>query len=246
MRNLFATLGVALAIGTSGCANADPIDKAEVEEIVRAYLLENPEILREMSIALQEKETEQERALTVAAIQDLDDRITGDVRDIAIGPKDAKVTLVEFFDYNCGYCKTSTEWIRSVIDEHPEDVRVVFKEIPVLDRGRAEGSSRNAARAALAAARQGKYPVMHFSLMNERALTPDRIEKIAEAAGLDMDKFKEDLKDPKLDEHINDNLRLAQEIPALSGTPFFIINDQFRSGADIRALQAMLEDELDS
>ena len=246
MRKTFATLGLALAIGTSGCANADPVDKAEIEEIVRAYLLENPEILREMSIALQDKEAERERALTVAAIQDLDDRITGDPRDIAIGPEDAKVTLVEFFDYNCGYCKTSTEWIREVMEEHPDDVRVVFKEIPVLDRGRAEGSSRRAARAALAAAKQGKYPVMHFSLMNERALTPERIDAIAEAAGLDMDKFKEDMTDSKLDQHLNDNLRLAQEIPSLSGTPFFIINDQFRSGADIAALQQMLDEELES
>ena len=228
----------------SGCAaQAGEVDRAEVEQIVRAYLLENPEILREMSIALQDKEREEEIALTAEALKDLAPRISGDSRDIAIGPENAKVTLVEFFDYNCGYCKQSTEWLRGVIDEHGDDVRVVFKEVPVLDRGR-DGSSRNAARAALAAARQGKYPTLHFSLMNERALTPERVEALVEAAGLDMDKFRTDIKDPALDVHINQNLQLAREIPAMTGTPFFVINDQYVSGANTELLERVLNEEL--
>jgi len=239
---------LASAAMLSGCAAANDsgageVDKDEIEQIVRAYLLENPEILRDMSLALQEKEAAEEVALTAEALKDLAPRISGDARDISIGPDDAKVTLVEFFDYNCGYCKQSTEWVRQVIADHGDDVRVVFKEVPVLDRGR-DGSSRNAARAALAAARQGKYPTLHFSLMNERALTPERVEKLAEAAGLDMTQFREDIKDPALDIHINQNLQLAREIPAMSGTPFFVINDQFVSGANTQALESILAEEL--
>ena len=246
MRLTTALFTLASPLVISACAEADPIQRAEVEEIVREYLLENPEILREMSEALVEKEQEEERALTASILEDYRDRISGDPRDIAIGPEDAKVTLVEFFDYNCGYCKQSTDWVRSVMEDHGDDVRIVFKEVPVLDRGRENGSSRNAAKAALAAGRQGKYTTMHFSLMNERALTPERVEKLAEAAGLDMEQFKEDMADPALDTHINQNLSLARDIPALSGTPFFIINDEWVSGANVPELERVLEEELGS
>jgi len=127
--------------------------------------------------------------------------------------------------------------------EQGDDVRIVFKEVPVLDRGK-DGSSRNAARAALAAARQGQYTKLHFSLMNERALTPARVEKLAEAAGLDMEKFRKDMKDPAINIHIDQNLQLAREIPALSGTPFFIINDKYVSGARTEELKRLLKEEL--
>jgi protein-disulfide isomerase len=240
----FLTLSVAASVlALAGCAQADP-DKAEIEEIVRAYLLENPEILRDMSIALSEKDAAREEQMTVELIKENETRIKRDPRDIAVGPTDAKVTIVEFFDYNCGYCKTSTGWVRDVMEEHGDDVRIVFKEVPVLDRGRENGSSRNAAKAALAAARQGQYTKMHFSLMNERALTPERVEKLAEAAGLDMDKFREAMEDPALDVHINQNLQLAREIPAMSGTPFFIVNDQYVSGAKVDELRDILAEEL--
>ena len=238
-----AAMVASLSMGLAGCAQADPVDKAEIEEIVRAYLLENPEILRDMSVALQEKERQEEESLTAEVIKDLNDRIMADPRDVSLGPDDAKVTIVEFFDYNCGYCKRSTEWVRNLVNERGDDVRVVFKEVPVLDRS-ANGSSRNAARAALAAARQGKYPTLHFSMMNERALTPERVEALAEAAGLDMEKFREDMKDPAIDAHINQNLQLAREIPAMSGTPFFIINDEWVSGADTGRLDAILNEKL--
>ena len=249
MRFLTATaLSLAAPFALSACAQADAadIDKAEVEQIVRDYLLANPEILREMSEALVAKEREEERILTADILEEYRDRIVADPRDIAIGPEDAKVTLVEFFDYNCGYCKQSTEWVREVMQEHPEDVRIVFKEVPVLDRGRPNGSSRNAAKAALAAGKQGKYTTMHFSLMNERALTPERVEALAEAAGLDMDKFRVDMADPALDVHLNQNLTLSRDIPALSGTPFFIINDQWVSGANLPELERILDEELES
>ena len=244
MRRLLAATALA-SLTFSGCAQADPVDKAEVENIVRAYLLENPEILIEMSEALREKERADEERLLAEVLKDLDDRIKTDPRDITIGPDDAKVTVVEFFDYNCPPCKASTKWTRNLIDEHGDDVRVIFKEIPILDRGAENGSSRQAARAALAAAKQGKYTTMHFSLMNERSLTPERIEAIAEAAGLDMDQFREDVADPALDVHLNQNLQLAREIPTMA-TPFFIINDEVVRGADIERLETTLEAALGS
>lgn len=125
------------------------------------------------------------------------------------------------------------------MEKHPDDVRIVFKELPILD-GRTK-TSRNAAKAALAAARQGKYSTMHFSMMKERSLTEERVFALAEKAGLDMDKLKKDMKDKELDRQLEDGLLLANRIPSLTGTPFFVINDDFIAGADTRKLDEMLK-----
>ena len=188
----FTVTAISIALlAVSGCAQAGQnIDTAEVEQIIKSYLLKNPEIIREAMIELQSKEDR-------AALTNVKDALYNDPRDVSIGPKDAKVTLIEFFDYNCGYCKSSSAWLKGVIDKYPDDVRVVFKELPILESR--TKTSKNAAKAALAAARQGKYTTMHFSLMAERSLSADRVLKIAEKAELDMDKLKEDMTDPQLD-----------------------------------------------
>jgi len=236
----FAATAMALAlVAVSGCAQAESkgrdMKRADVEKIIQEYLMENPEILREALIELDKKEDR-------AAITAVSDQLFKDPRDVSIGPKDAKVTVVEFFDYNCGFCKQSSDWLKDVMDKYPDDVRVVFKELPILD-GRTK-TSRNAAKAALAAGRQGKYSTMHFSLMNERSLTKERVLAIAEKAGLDMAKLKKDMEDPEMDRHLEDGLLLANRIPSLTGTPFFVINDDFIAGADTNKLNAMLKDAL--
>ena len=236
----FAATAIALAlVAVSGCAQAESkgrdMKRADVESIIKEYLMENPEILREALIELDKKEDR-------AALAAVSDALFKDPRDVSIGPKDAKVTVVEFFDYNCGFCKQSSDWLKGVMEKHPNDVRIVFKELPILD-GRTK-TSRNAAKAALAAGRQGKYSTMHFSLMNERSLTEDRVFALAEKAGLDMDKLKKDMEDKELDRQLEDGLLLANRIPSLTGTPFFVINDDFIAGADPTKLDKMLEDAL--
>ena len=236
----YAATAIALAlVAVSGCAQAESkgrdMKRADVEKIIKEYLMENPEILREALIELDKKEDR-------AALAAVSDALFKDPRDVSIGPKDAKVTVVEFFDYNCGFCKQSSDWLKGVMEKYPDDVRIVFKELPILD-GRTK-TSRNAAKAALAAARQGKYSTMHFSMMTERSLTEERVFALAEKAGLDMDKLKKDMKDKELDRQLEDGLLLANRIPALTGTPFFVINDDFIAGADTRKLDAMLEKAL--
>ena len=229
------SLSLLVITGCSGQSPGSDVKRADVEQIIQEYLMENPEILREALIELDKKEDR-------AAIAAVSDALFKDPRDVSVGPKNAKVTVVEFFDYNCGFCKTSSEWLKGVMDKYPDDVRVVFKELPILD-GRTK-TSRNAAKAALAAARQGKYPTIHFSLMAERSLTEDRVFQIMEKAGLDVEQLKEDMKDPKLDKQLQDGLLLANRIPSLTGTPFFVINDDFIAGADADALDAMLQKAL--
>ncbi|RKQ71259.1 protein-disulfide isomerase [Litorimonas taeanensis] len=246
MKHFFTTLSaIALATSMSACAEAGPksasnLDRSDIENIVKEYLLENPEIIREALIELENRNDAEDMS---AAMKVVSSQIYNDPRDVVIGPKDAKVTVVEFFDYNCGYCKRSTSWVEGIIKDHPNDVRVIFKELPVLDRGR-QGTSREAAKAALAAARQGKYLEVHVALMNERSLSESRIRNIVEKAGLDMDKFDADRKDVALEQHIDDTYKLSNRIPALTGTPFFFVNDDYVSGANVPKLETLVSSAL--
>lgn len=223
----------------SGCAQATTSqgspERAEIETIIHEYLMQNPELVRD---ALEELERREEAAI----MQSVQDAVARETRDMTVGPKNAKVTIVEFFDYNCGYCKRSTEWLNDVIDKHPKDVRVVFKELPILDRS--TKTSRNAAKAALAAGRQGKYREMHFALMKASGLTADRIDTIAKKVGVDVAKMRKDMTDPEMEKYLEDTFGLASTIPDLTGTPFFLINDQFFAGADTDTLQEILDEEL--
>lgn len=223
----------------AGCAeagqSAEPANKAEVEQIIRAYLLKNPEIIEEALVLLDER---RDRNSIVAVA----DELRKDKRDFSIGPKDAKVTIVEFFDYNCTFCKQSTSWVQGVVDQYPEDVRIVFKELPILDRR--SKTSRNAAKAALAANKQGKYMEMHMALMDGTALNKKFITSAAVKIGLNLKKFEADLADPSLDEQLEDTMYLASLIPGLTGTPFFVINDKFLASGNTQALQAMLNEAL--
>lgn len=238
MKNILKYAVGALSLTLVACSPAGAsgdIDRDQVEAIIQEYLLENPEIIRDALVALNEKE---EREALEAVKKD----IFTDKRDVSIGPKDAKVTIVEFFDYNCGFCKKSTDWVMDTIEAHPEDVRVIFKELPLLD-GRTK-TSRNAAKAALAAGKQGKYSEMHVALMTERSLTADRVDAIAEKIGLNMDVFRADMGDPKIALHLEDNMELAGRMPMFGGTPFFMINDEYLSGANTERLDELLKDAL--
>jgi len=235
-----AALSAVILLSTlSGCADAQqrstPANKGEIEIIVKEYLLENPEIIRDALIILKEKEERQ----SIVAVQD---ELRNDKRDYSIGPKNAKVTVVEFYDYNCSFCKRSTGWIQDVMKEHPNDVRIIFKELPILDRR--TGTSRNAAKAALAAGKQGKYNEMHFALMAASDLSDKFITSTAIKLGLNMKKFKADMQSDAFDEHLEDTMILATQIPALTGTPFFIINEKFVPSGDTVALQNMLDEAL--
>ncbi len=233
-------LTLSLLFGTfAGCAEAGPAkaspNKAEIESVVKAYLLENPEVIREALILLDEKEDRE-------SIQRVAKELRKDARDFSIGPKNAKVTIVEFFDYNCSFCKQSTAWVQDVMAQHPKDVRVIFKELPILERRTL--TSRNAAKAAMAAQKQGKYMEMHLALMEGTALSEEFINAAAKKIGLNMKQFEKDVSGDAMDEQLEDIMFLAAQIPGLSGTPFFVINDQFLASGNTDKLKVMLEEEL--
>ncbi len=206
---------------------------------VRSYLLENPEILQEVSVALQAKEeralveTINQRAATAPAL------LAAEPGDPAFGPADAKVTVVEFFDYRCPGCKLTAPEVLRLMQTHP-DVRFVFKDWPILDRG-TDDTSQYAARAALAAHRQGKYLPVFRALMAEPALNRAAVDRILAANGVALPAARTAMASPEIARRLAD-IQMSAANLGLQGTPTFFINGQASASiqpADIdRAIRA--------
>ncbi len=243
-RRLAPLAALSLVALTPACAQGDaaPADKEAIEQIVHDYILENPELIEQALIELSRRSNEQEAEAKRQAITDNMSAIYESEHDYSIGPDDAPVTMVEFFDYRCGYCKRSMEWTMSIPEDHDGKVRVVFKEFPILSP-----ESEKAALAALAAGEQGKYAEMHRELMeldNSTGFTPDEIEAAAERAGVDVAKMRADMKSVRLQKVIADNKTLARKL-GIDGTPAFLVGDQMVPGADQAGVDRMLTSALE-
>ena len=239
-RSLLGSVALA-TFALSACAqeSSAPSNRAATEEIVREYILANPEIIEEALIALNDKrKAEEEDAARVAVVQNADSLFNAS-NDFAIGPQDAPVTVVEFFDYRCGPCRASMTTVNALPAQYQNKVRVVFKEFPILSP-----ESGVAAIAALAAGRQGKYVEMHQAFMKSPSrFTEDDIVKIAGEMDLDMDQWMEDRKDPALATQIAETRSLAQTIGA-NATPTFVIGDTLFSGLNRERLDSLITAEL--
>lgn len=198
--------------------------RKELGGIIRDYLIENPEVLREVIQALDLKEQQAASAAATAAISECAKEIYRSEDDLVAGNPDGSVTMTEFFDYNCGYCKRSMSDVLALI-ESDDDLRVVFKEWPILGEG-----SRFAARAALASRRQDKYWQFHLALMETRSVNEATTMEVAESIGLDVEQLKADMERPEVAAVIDRTMRLAAVL-GVQGTPAFFIDDQFLAGA---------------
>ena len=230
---------------TPACAQQDdaaPQSRDEIEEIVRDYILEHPEVIEQALIKLQQRASEQEAQSARDAIASNEEAIYESDADYSIGPDDAPVTLVEFFDYRCGFCKRSMEWTMELPDAYDGQVRVVFKEFPILSP-----ESEKAALAALAAGEQGRYSEMHRELMeldNSSGFTPDEIDAAAERAGVDVDRMRADMGSVRLQKVVADNKTLARQI-GINGTPAFLVGDEMVSGANQPGVIKMLDEAVE-
>ena len=225
------------------CAQGRNPDRAEMERIVREYILANPEIIEEALIALTEKEKQNEAIALQAAISDNWDKLYALPTDYSVGPADAPVTVVEFFDYRCGFCKRSAQWASQLPEVYDGQVRVVFKELPIFG-----GISETAARAALAAGRQDKYLEMHLALMNIRSndeLTEQKIDELAREIGLDVQKMRSDMDSPAIRQQLADMESLGRAL-RVNGTPAFFIGNEHVAGADTRRIEQVIAGALES
>ncbi len=203
-----------------------PEQKKELENLVRDILVKNPQILVEAMQALERQQEERAAAGAKLAIKENAKEIFDDGVSYVAGNPKGDVTLVEFFDYRCGYCKQVQGPLLALLKEDSK-LRVVLKELPVLGP-----DSMFAARAAIASQEQkGKYLDFHNAMMAHRGQLPEsEVFRLAGSVGLDVERLKKDMASPKVSQVIERNLTLAQKI-GVDGTPGFVIGEQLIPGA---------------
>lgn len=213
---------------TSATKAGDATERARMEAMIRDYLLANPEIIPEAMARLQEREV-------TRTLESNRSQIETPFPGAEIGNPKGDVTVVEFFDFQCPYCKTSHNDAEILVSNDPK-VRYVFRDLPVLDRG-GEPLSMRSALAALAAARQGKYLALRKALFDLPGRpSQERLVQAIRQAGLDEAKLARDMEDPALKQALEANIALAQNI-GVTGTPTFIIGNQiFAGGVGVEGL----------
>lgn len=196
-----------------------------IQEIVRDYLVKNPEVIMEAIEELQKRERAETAEKQKGALAANKQKIFQDPASPVGGNPQGDVTVVEFFDYQCGYCKAVTGDVNTLLKTDGK-VRFVYKEFPILGP-----ASLTAAKAALAARAQGKYEALHNALMaNKGQLDDAKIFQIAAGAGLDVDKLKKDMNTPEVEQAIGANHALAEAL-GIRGTPAFVVGDELVPGA---------------
>ncbi len=209
----------------------------EFGQRVRDYLLANPEVIVEAMQTLEARRQQAEESEAQSVLDARVDDVFNDPESPVGGNPDGDVTMVEFFDYNCPYCRQVAPVIIDAEADDPE-LRIVYKEFPILGPG-----SIFAAKAALAAARQGRYVEFHKAMMNASGRVDEALTlSIAEEAGLDIERLKQDMKDPAVQAEIDGNIELAQAL-RINGTPAFVIGDEILRGAtDLETMTGLIEE----
>lgn len=218
-----ATVQLAAAESAATKQAFGPAERDEIGQIIRDYLLKNPKLLEEISVELtkireQEKEVEREQVL-----KDEKDAIFRSPFDHVAGNPNGDVTVVEYFDYNCGWCKRALPELNK-LTEKDKNVRIVLKEFPIFGE-----DSEFAARAAMASIKQGKYWEFHNALMSAKRVGQQNTLEIAASVGIDVDALAKEMADPKYARAIAENGRIAQAL-GMQGTPGFIVDSRVNYG----------------
>jgi protein-disulfide isomerase len=199
--------------------------KAVIEEVVEEYLKKNPEILVAMTTELDRRQQEEQEQQQAKAISENADALFRSENSFAAGNPDGDVTVVEFFDYNCGYCRRAMPDVLK-LTETDENVRVVFKELPIFGE-----DSEAAAKGAIAAKKQGKYLEMHQKLFTASGkANKEKVLRVANELGLDVPQLEEDMESKETAAALAETFELAQKL-GLQGTPLYLIGDRTIPGA---------------
>ena len=223
---LAGATALALAGLTPARAEA-PLDKAAVEKIVHEYLVNHPEVLEEAMAALEKKQAAEASAGLAKTLEEKKSVLFDSSRQMVLGNPQGDVTVVEFFDYNCGYCKKALGDMLSLIDKDPK-LRIVLKEFPVLGQG-----STEAARVSVAVQRAApeKYLDFHKRMLSARGSADHaKAMEAAKDAGVDMKALEKALTDKEIVNTIEEVYGLASGL-GLSGTPSYVIGKEVVPGA---------------
>jgi protein-disulfide isomerase len=225
----------AMAISVNACgqtpsqrAGGDPAFEAKV----RQYLLAHPEVIEDAMVKLQEQKQLASAEVLAKRIGAHRAKLERDPRDFVINPN-GKLTVVEFFDYRCGYCKLAEPELAKIIQANP-DVRFVFKEFVIFG-----AESEAAARAAIGSRAQGKYYDVHRRLMAEKALDKAALPRLMQSSGVDVAKATAAGAQSAVTQQLADAHTLAQTL-GVEGTPAFFVGDVMIPGADMEALKAAI------
>jgi protein-disulfide isomerase len=199
---------------------------------VRAYLLEHPEVLEEVAVKLNEKKRLEAMKASTAAIDKNRAALERDPRDFVANPN-GSVTVVEFFDYRCSYCKLVAPEVTKLIAENP-DVRFVFKELPIFGE-----VSDTAAKLALTAPVKAQAIEVYGRWMADKGLTEAALDRHLREVGIDPAQARAAAASPAIAKHLADTQALAQAL-GIQGTPAFVVGDIMIPGADVNALKAAI------
>ena len=208
-----------------------------IEAIIHDYLMQNPDVLIEALRAAEEKANRDADAKAAVVLKDRRREVFDDPASPVGGNPQGDVTIVEFFDYRCPYCKQVQPSLQKLLDQDRK-LRFVYKEMPVLG-----APSVTAAHAALAARLQGKYEAFHAAMMATKGqITEDVVYQIAGSVGLDVEQLKRDMTAPEIERAVKANLALANALD-IRGTPGFIIGEHIVPGAiDLDTLKNLVAD----
>lgn len=203
------------------------MDTQAVEEIVRNYLLKNPEILIEVQAALEEKQKQEQKIASSATIKAAKDQIFYAPTDAVVGNPNGKTTIVEFYDYNCGFCKRAFKDMSALIAADP-DLRFVLKELPILGP---DSQKAHVVAQAFLKLMPEKYLQFHTALLEgEARATEETAVQTALSLGADEAKLREAMQDPIVAKTFQDSIELANKL-AVTGTPSYVIGDELVFGA---------------
>ena len=237
MKKLISMIVVALSLALPLQAAAEGLSEDRVRELVLETIREYPEIVMEAVAILDSRQAEAQAASQAEVLDEERETLERDPNAPVLGNPEGDVTVVEFFDYNCPYCRRAKPEIEALLAADP-NVRLVYREWPILGEG-----SVFAARAALAAREQGLYEDFHWAMMgmNGRA-EESAVLRIAEEIGLDIVQLRRDMEAQEIDAHIQTSMRLARAL-GITGTPSFVIGDALVPGVvDVERLQTLVSD----
>jgi protein-disulfide isomerase len=224
-RVLLAALLLGPAAAPAMAQGFTPEQRTEIVEVVRAALKTDPSILRDAIASLQEEESRVQQAAARTAIGSLDEALTRAPGDPADGNPKGDVSVVEFFDVRCPYCRRMLPVMAELL-RRDHNLRVVYKDIPILGPASLLG-----AKALLAAQLQGGYLALKDAVMSGPAdITQETLRAAAAKTGLDWDRLQKDMAAPSVQQRIDTNLGLARKLD-IQGTPAYVIGDRLLPGA---------------
>ena len=231
--------GAALPLRATADEGFSAKEKSAIDAMIQDYIMKNPQVILDAVQQHQERQAAAEQARQQAQLQVMNEQIKQSKTSPIGGNPEGDITIVEFFDYNCGYCKRVHGTVADVLEKDGK-VRLVYKELPILGP-----QSLLAARAALGVfySAPEKYTAFHDLLMTSRGgLEEQKIMDLAEMAGLETTAVKKAMDDPRVDQEIQHNLALAQQL-GINGTPAFIIGDTLVPGAiDAETLSKLISE----